>query len=1406
MLFIDKWKDNRNILNAYAKVQEALHGSLSDSEAFEWQWNLNGKIEKIKQDIEKCETGQDLETHIYLYKIPKNSGKPRDYYYVPFDFEVLWISFLNIFGPYVDKIMPRYSFGYRLWRPFGKNIETGDWEYGDYSVPSNKIYTSFNRSYKPFRRYQKIFLHNILGVELDRTEIENLNMESKKDNIWISEQLCKGVQDVDVWKKGFPLFCFKNQGDCGVGKDKLYYIKLDIKDFFPSIDRNKLLENASCMLEHTELKVEKESIIKYLESLMNFDVKPLYKVLPEKSETSTDCRNIGIPIGMLSSGFLANIYLFCFDLYMDKMIKDAYDNRRILGYFRYVDDIVIITDDEKGLKNAIKEVEGEFEKLGLKVNKDKLKPDVVAKYYRIRQFSTSKANQVSLPDSVNSILDEISNIKDEEINDNLRLALDVDKDEEVTTEQLYTKFMKEFEIKRENYHDFQTSVFNEMSNLSEEEFDFSSLDELKMDFQRTRNLIRAYLDEGKIEPQTRMSFSAHLILRILRSLFKHHYSYKSAHWVRIEKEMNFQELSESIKKSEDERIRIEIEHLIKDALDDITFVIINTPAKTKLLKRYIELIELLNSHRDNPEGIKIPNVSLKNFLTIVDKTIQVDDSTKPFLYFEFLRYLNEILIEKLRDNQKISKIFLDDVADFIEALTRESENDEQELKIPVNLLDNSLIAAEIIDLITLLKLLGYGLDDVHSKVRSIDIQKYEDFPAIQRKLNTYDIIKSKKQFSKDTDVCFSLLSKLVYVLRSDEFQSIAVKPISSMVKLIIQSKNDYSDEDLRKIGHLLLSIYFATSNEDLRESVVKSSMCIQKHVFESYKESRQGKIKNSEPANYKLNQIVLSAVCEKHFHDSSQFREDVKSMVLVAKDKRLKDPKLKWLSLVMSTASQFLDYSCIDDKRSLKKISLANFLRISHLSYPEKILLIFLVASVRKKPSNYGKNSSDQTLVFTTTVNVEEFYNLFDKIQSGREPLEDVNEEDIKKVIEFRDSELGAILEISDESFYWLILQILEDRNILESLAPEIENIKKYTLRNVWKILVENQLVSTDIANCISDKIGRYAQNQLKPYRSSSRSLEELLTEELTEVLLKRSTLKKVELPPLVYGKQEIKPFVRIGIFQPTVNYFENDYAHIDEKLRYDEFIIDNLVEELEIALKVFKEKGADLIIAPELCIPHKIESQLIRWCSKSRIIAIYGTEYVYNNDKREVRNCYKVVWPYNDLDILVINGYKRFFNLDEEIKFCERNIKIVEGDMTSLYLSNDIGNFSVLVCYDTLHIETLSALKGRVDTVFVPAYNRDVNTFKGVADAMSKIVYCNFVIANTGLYGGSVVRLPYYDVHRREALTLEGNEMFGAQLVDIPIQHLRNFRKITANGQVKKNKQKQFKSLPPEYKYWENS
>ncbi|EKF48509.1 hypothetical protein H17ap60334_10711 [Thermosipho africanus H17ap60334] len=78
------------------------------------------------------------------------------------------------------------------------------------------------------------------------------------------------------------------------------------------------------------------------------------------------------------------------------------------------------------------------------------------------------------------------------------------------------------------------------------------------------------------------------------------------------------------------------------------------------------------------------------------------------------------------------------------------------------------------------------------------------------------------------------------------------------------------------------------------------------------------------------------------------------------------------------------------------------------------------------------------------------------------------------------------------------------------------------------------------------------------------------------------------------------------------------------------------------------------------------------------------------------------------------------------------------------------------MICYDTLLLETLSFLKGYVDTIFVPAYNKGVNTYIGLADAMSKLVFCNFVIANTGVYGNSVVRIPYYGIHKRETLTLE--------------------------------------------------
>jgi len=53
-------------------------------------------------------------------------------------------------------------------------------------------------------------------------------------------------------------------------------------------------------------------------------------------------RRKGIPIGNLTSQFLANLYLDDFDYYMTETLK-------IDAYIRYVDDFVVLSDDKKEL-------------------------------------------------------------------------------------------------------------------------------------------------------------------------------------------------------------------------------------------------------------------------------------------------------------------------------------------------------------------------------------------------------------------------------------------------------------------------------------------------------------------------------------------------------------------------------------------------------------------------------------------------------------------------------------------------------------------------------------------------------------------------------------------------------------------------------------------------------------------------------------------------------------------------------------------------------------------------------------------------------------------------------------------------------------------------------------------------
>ncbi len=128
----------------------------------------------------------------------------------------------------------------------------------------------------------------------------------------------------------------------------VYILKTDIKNYFPSINRKRLLKILSYYVRDRKLK---SFLINYL--------------------NNTDLS--GIPQGPPLSPTMANLYLHSLDQYLSK--------RKKIKHFRYVDDILIFAKNKEDLKQTYKFINIFFKKLGLKMhplNSEKTKIGVFA--------------------------------------------------------------------------------------------------------------------------------------------------------------------------------------------------------------------------------------------------------------------------------------------------------------------------------------------------------------------------------------------------------------------------------------------------------------------------------------------------------------------------------------------------------------------------------------------------------------------------------------------------------------------------------------------------------------------------------------------------------------------------------------------------------------------------------------------------------------------------------------------------------------------------------------------------------------------------------------------------------------------------------------------------------------------
>jgi len=157
------------------------------------------------------------------------------------------------------------------------------------------------------------------------------------------------------------------------------YLKLDVQSFFRSIDRDilfSLVENKiSVVCEgQTFTSVWQEEVLWIARKIIFHDptTNYLYKGNPDKKSLIPKHKSLfysegkGLPIGNLTSQFFANVYL-------NELDQFATATLGIERYVRYVDDFIIVGEDNESIRPLIATINSFLKKrLNLQINRNKI--------------------------------------------------------------------------------------------------------------------------------------------------------------------------------------------------------------------------------------------------------------------------------------------------------------------------------------------------------------------------------------------------------------------------------------------------------------------------------------------------------------------------------------------------------------------------------------------------------------------------------------------------------------------------------------------------------------------------------------------------------------------------------------------------------------------------------------------------------------------------------------------------------------------------------------------------------------------------------------------------------------------------------------------------------------------------
>lgn len=176
------------------------------------------------------------------------------------------------------------------------------------------------------------------------------------------------------------------------------------------------------------------------------------------------------------------------------------------------------------------------------------------------------------------------------------------------------------------------------------------------------------------------------------------------------------------------------------------------------------------------------------------------------------------------------------------------------------------------------------------------------------------------------------------------------------------------------------------------------------------------------------------------------------------------------------------------------------------------------------------------------------------------------------------------------------------------------------------------------------------------------------------------------------------------------------------------------------------KSEQIDLLLFPEVSLPHSWEAMIVTWSRKHNIGVICGLEHQIHNGF--AYNEILSVLPYRRQDGTVIcapiKRVKYWYSPEETFVLDANHLKIPKHRRDKLQLIVWRGaSLCIYNCYELTDIRLRSLFLGKVDFLVALEFNKDINYFANIVEAASRDIHCYFVQVNDSKFGDSRVVSP---------------------------------------------------------------